>query len=299
MFEIYDFKNGPLKLFADTFMFDFKNNNLPWWLYRKDYPKVPFGSHNHADPEALYVRRGSIRIFVNDVPYTLRENELLIVNPYDTHRGYFTDADYLEYSYVIFDLSIIGECGKRIENLISEIRYGIRRFSPILRGEDADRIGEIIYKLALLRQSATAGRLSVTEEIQAESMVFSIFSELINHVELKRLAKKPYDTDFIKEVSIYIECNYKSPLTTARVSSELGYSKNYFCTLFKANFGQSFSNYLCEYRIKRSLSLAKLFTDNSLPLSAIAAMVGFTDYCYFSRSFTRYIGVPPSVYFKG
>ena len=56
----------------------------------------------------------------------------------------------------------------------------------------------------------------------------------------------------------------------------------------------SFSSYICEYRIKRAV---EKFKGTGTPLSMIAGDVGFTDYCYFSRCFSRIMGVSPSKFF--
>ena len=40
------------------------------------------------------------------------------------------------------------------------------------------------------------------------------------------------------------------------------------------------------------------YSGSPLSLSDIAANVGFGDYSCFSKSFTKHIGVTPTVYFK-
>mgnify|MGYP004631615281 CR=1 FL=1 len=295
MFESYNFKTDALKFRANTYIFDFENNSFAEWFHRQGNPKVPFSSHSHADPEVLYIRKGSARFFINNEPFTLHENEAMVVNSYDLHRGSFINEELLEYSYTIFDLSLLTSCGRAAGTLVSELRGGMRRFSPVIRGSAADRIGEMIYNLCEISNMSLESPLSVCGEVRAAGMIFGIFSELVDHSELTKMSKKPHDTGFIELLSTYLDSNYTKPLTISGVSAELGYSKNYFCTLFKENFGQSFTNYLCEYRVKRAASVYK---SGGMPLSELAAMVGFSDYCYFSRSFTKYIGVSPSAYFR-
>ena len=295
MFESYNFKTDALKFRADTYIFDFENGRFPHWFRKHEYPLYTFSSHSHADPEILYIRNGSARFFINNEPFTLHEGEILAVNPYDLHRSECVNRKYLEYSYTIFDLSLLTSCGRAAGTLVSELRGGMRRFSPVIRGSAADRIGEMIYKLCEIRKSAAESPLSVCGEVRAAGLIFGIFSELVDRSELTKMSKKPHDMGFIELLSTYLDSNYTKPLTISGVSAELGYSKNYFCTLFKENFGQSFTNYLCEYRVKRAASVLK---SGGMPLSELAAMVGFSDYCYFSRSFTKYIGVSPSAYFR-
>lgn len=67
-----------------------------------------------------------------------------------------------------------------------------------------------------------------------------------------------------------------------------------FCRRFKQNFGCSFLKYLNEYRINESL---RCFNEE-ISISQIAERVGFSDYCHFSKTFKKIIGVTPSMYFQ-
>ena len=67
-----------------------------------------------------------------------------------------------------------------------------------------------------------------------------------------------------------------------------------FCHTFKRHFGISFSSHLCRYRCIRA---AELYKNSGMNIADIAAAVGFSDYCYFSRSFKKYIGQSPAIYF--
>jgi AraC-like DNA-binding protein len=47
----------------------------------------------------------------------------------------------------------------------------------------------------------------------------------------------------------------------------------------------------CKYNIKN-------YASSELSVKDIATAVGFNDYCYFSRSFKKYVGQSPAFYFK-
>lgn len=51
--------------------------------------------------------------------------------------------------------------------------------------------------------------------------------------------------------------------------------------------------YLCDFR----LQIATDRINGNLSIAEIASEAGFNDYCYFSRSFKKYIGVTPAKYF--
>ena len=62
---------------------------------------------------------------------------------------------------------------------------------------------------------------------------------------------------------------------------------------FKRNYGMSFLNYLCLYR----LTLATEQYTEARMLKGLAASVGFADCRYFSGSFRRYMGQSPAACF--
>jgi len=100
---------------------------------------------------------------------------------------------------------------------------------------------------------------------------------------------------FIQSVSHYVETHFAQPITSLDACTTLGYSRRNFTRLFGRSFGTTFTDYLREYRISRA---ATDFRDRDLLVCEIAEAVGFPDYCSFSRTFKRIIGIPPSQYFK-
>ena len=65
--------------------------------------------------------------------------------------------------------------------------------------------------------------------------------------------------------------------------------------LLKERLGMSFPNYLASIRIKKAQELMK---DERLSLEAIAKMVGFKDYFYFSKVFKKTEGISPGRFRK-
>ena len=74
---------------------------------------------------------------------------------------------------------------------------------------------------------------------------------------------------------------------------QAGVSRSCLYRAFQAEFGCSPSAYLIRYRIQRA---AQLLRHSTLPISAVAASVGFEDPLYFSRAFRRAVGQSPTEY---
>lgn len=99
----------------------------------------------------------------------------------------------------------------------------------------------------------------------------------------------------IKKILLFIENNYKSPLTLDIISSHIGISKEHFCRFFKKNFHLSFTDYLTRYRITKAEQLLKA-TDS--PIIDIALETGFDSANYFTVVFKKIKGMTPSQFRK-
>lgn len=95
----------------------------------------------------------------------------------------------------------------------------------------------------------------------------------------------------------YIRQNYHdSDFSLAKLLTLLSVSKSYFSSVFKAQTGQTFIEYLTAVRMEK----AKFFLKYSaLCTYEIAERVGFTDSHYFSITFKRHVGMTPREYKEG
>ncbi len=91
----------------------------------------------------------------------------------------------------------------------------------------------------------------------------------------------------------YISANYSYPITVEGIASYVGLSRSQLFRSFEAVLKQSPKEYLTWFRIKQACDLLE---HSDLSITAIANSVGFDNSLYFSRSFRRLKGMPPSEY---
>lgn len=91
----------------------------------------------------------------------------------------------------------------------------------------------------------------------------------------------------------YIQEHYKEPIDVDSVCSEIGFSKYYFCKLFKKQQGLTIHQYLNDYRIKNA---KELLAYSKLSVNTIATQVGFKNSLTFIRAFERTVNMTPSEY---
>lgn len=93
----------------------------------------------------------------------------------------------------------------------------------------------------------------------------------------------------------YIEHNLDKPMSLQSLAQQVHLSPSYYSSLFKQQVGCTFCEYVQTRRISTSISL---LVETQLTVAEIARRVGFSDYRYFSRLFSRIVGMNPTQYRK-
>lgn len=101
----------------------------------------------------------------------------------------------------------------------------------------------------------------------------------------------------VLEAVNFIEKHYSDDISLSDVAQYINISKNHLSYLFKKETGQTFSDYLIQYRMTKARKL--LESNRKYTVSEIAEMTGFHDTGYFSKVFKKTTGLSPNQYKKG
>ncbi|MDQ1003473.1 YesN/AraC family two-component response regulator [Neobacillus niacini] len=132
----------------------------------------------------------------------------------------------------------------------------------------------------------------------------SIKTDLINitndlgKVYPKDNAKKQYSM-VINQIIEEIDKQISNPdLTLKWLAQEIIFmNKDYLGKKFKKETGQTFTDYLMQYRMNRAMEL--IAQTNHLKICDVAEKIGFKNNpAYFSRAFKKFTGVTPLTYQK-
>jgi len=93
----------------------------------------------------------------------------------------------------------------------------------------------------------------------------------------------------------YIEKHHAESIDLNLVAKEAGFNPIYFSSLFKKETGINFKDYIQQKRIETAKEL--LLSSNQTIL-AISEKVGYKDVRYFSKIFTKIVGIKPHMYRK-
>ena len=93
----------------------------------------------------------------------------------------------------------------------------------------------------------------------------------------------------------YIGENISKPLSLQEAASLVGLTPSYLSALFRQQVGWTFTEYIQSLRMSTALLLLQ---DSNMTVAEVAQAAGYKDYRYFTRTFTRTLGLNPSQYRK-
>lgn len=176
-------------------------------------------------------------------------------------------------------------------------KYAYKYIERACRGMnlDADRAYSL-YKTHICGRSVDEERLYVNLEMIAFSfsMVFARMS-VHNEFDDIRPATVMSHSVIISDALEFLKQNYLEDISAPDVAANCHCSVSCLSHLFKSRVGMSLPLYLAKLRVDHARK--QLISDRA-PISVIADRSGFSDPNYFSRIFTQYVGLTPSLYRK-
>jgi len=123
------------------------------------------------------------------------------------------------------------------------------------------------------------------------------FEQYFKIHDLRSAIKNSKALNLVEESVAYINSHYNDPnLSASRIAEMLGITPQYFSKLFKQMTEMSFPDYLSDIRLENA---KKMLVDNPLlSVSAICEKTGYNSASYFSSSFTKKYGIPPSKFVR-
>ena len=249
--------------------------------------------HWHEELEFYYVKKGGLNLLCNGESSWLYPGDIGFVNWCQLHRSNVfldgTEHYIIQIGTKLFaDEMISGEQ----ENLLLLFISRRRRFPAVLRGcEEMQKLLELIVEESRQQQ--------LGYELKLRAAVYNVLIFLLRQASSSAAESLPAVRDLssaehLRQVLAYLSFHYTSPEEVAltELSRKFGLSVPYLCRIFKKHTSLTITSYINELRCSR----AAAFIQEGLPLEEVAARTGFRDYNYFSRVFTKVMGMPPSRY---
>jgi len=122
--------------------------------------------------------------------------------------------------------------------------------------------------------------------------LLELFLRLFRH---RSSPSHPGSRPYLEAAINYIDANMHRPVSVQELTAFLGISQPYLFTLFKAAFLCSPKQYILQTKLHRAQTL---LADTDLPVTLVAAAVGFDDVLSFSKFFSARTGRSPTSYRK-
>lgn len=100
----------------------------------------------------------------------------------------------------------------------------------------------------------------------------------------------------VQEALDYIKLHYAEAVTLEELADVCGLSPNYFSRMFREQIGETYIDYLAEFRLEQA---KQLLSNTTKTIKDIANEIGYLDDKYFRKLFKNRFGGTPSAYRKG
>lgn len=246
---------------------------------------TPYGLRPYH--ELTYVLKGHVVARMGDQQVHLLEDSLLLATPACQHALLATDPNAI---VVVLCL----RPGLFAEGVFAEFLAQDTPVSRTMRGEEqgdylvfSDTYGRILYRSvrSLLKEYAHAGHAA---NLSVKARILLLLAQLS---EIDTYSFYGLDESMTEVISYVRE--HCAEVSVSSLAAKFGYSETYFSQLVHKRCGVRARELIVAARMRRARELL-LTTD--LPVSDLAAAVGYESYSHFNRIFKRVYRITPAAY---
>ena len=235
--------------------------------------------HFHSSIEFVYVTDGELKVTLNGVSSFIKKGQMLIVSSYTVH--FYETVTASEAIILIVPLDFIPTYNKMLTQ------------NDFIRNVYQDRLSEgseILHCMRILSENSLNDKKLSANIIKG--YIYVIIGILIENVGLTQ-NKNDSNRSTAKNILIYLQDHYLSPVSLQLLAKNFGYSASRFSHIFNSCFGCTIADYVNTLRCRHA---SGLLIDDSVPIINAAMGSGFNSMRTFYRSFQHCYGVTPSQY---
>lgn len=254
---------------------------------RKDMDEATFHSHDHL--EMAFILSGEGKYRFDDGIISVREGDLLIINPGVKHQALAcpdVELPTTEFFVGAMDIRIPGlpdntlpvPNGGHVMHTTGELRQKLFKMCSSMEAENAVcRQGRYFMMKAYLMQMIL---LVIREQCEPVERVKGYAFESVN---------KKY---VVEQIVNYFDDHYSEKISLDQIAENMYLSPFYISKIFKSETGDTPIRHLINIRLEKAKELLEGGYAGSI--QEVAASVGYDDAYHFSKLFKKRYGISPS-----
>lgn len=258
------------------------------------YHDYTFINHYHSFSEMVLIEEGSGVQNINGTDYKVEKGDLFLMDGATTH--YFRKGSCCHIVNILFEKKNLGLPWELLRqsrgyNMFFEVEpqgRSIKNFRNHLRLNEKDLQQFCTLARSISKQVKIAEE---EEDVYSKLDALKSFTELVIFISrLSEHASESYDSVLpgISRVIAILETDFGEAHTLETMAEAACTSPRNFSRQFNKVTGETPGKYLLKIRMQNAL---KLLQNSDLSIDLIASRCGFSDSCYFSKTFSRCFGV--------
>ena len=251
--------------------------------------------HWHDQMEVIYIKKGRGTVSVNLESYPVEAGCIVPVLPGELHAIDGAPDGPMEYENIIFSLSILDSTETDDwcrHHVIQALRQGTLLFDRPIRP------GTAFHDAAAAALDAADRACEARPQgfaLVVKSQLFMFLHALYCNRHTGPVRPLVEEAEWLKGVIKYVKSHYAEHITVADAAAVSGYSPSHFMRIFRREAGQTFVDFLTDYRLSAAVYYLKETQDE---IGVVAENCGFANLSYFIRCFNRKYGASPGRYRK-
>ncbi|MBN1342271.1 MAG: helix-turn-helix transcriptional regulator [Phycisphaerae bacterium] len=272
---------GPLQPGMD----DFHRALNPWVLSASYQPAIPDWENSPRDDvktyfDMWYIPKGAGAVRIDGKWHPFAAGDLVTIKPGEAYQQERSAPGQTFELYYVF-LQPFGKRPSRDDLHLAQ------RWPRTISFKYNPTIKDCFARLFEIHATQPRGY-----RLQMKALALQILSAVLNRLETPSAESLAPAYPRLLRARQYIERHYAEGITLGDIAEYSDLSPSYLSALFKRHFRASPVGYLIDYRIR----MARMLLARGASATTTAQQVGFASLHYFSRMFTRHVGITPSRY---